>query len=79
MTSPKWGRERESLQFNYPRFRRRIISLTISDSSTSPRPPPIPEQSEQPDIPKPEAAREQKITPFDVEGEVDAEGRNLGM
>jgi tryptophanyl-tRNA synthetase len=51
-----------------------------SDSGSISRPPPIPEASEQQEKAKPvEAAREQKITPFDVAGEVDAAGKDLGM
>lgn len=50
------------------------------DSASISRPPPILEASEQPEKAKPvEAAREQKITPFDVAGEVDAAGKDLGM
>ena len=47
--------------------------LTRSDPVPPSRPPVIAETTE------PGLAREQKITPFDVEGGVDAEGRSLGM
>jgi tryptophanyl-tRNA synthetase len=53
-----------------------------SDPASVTRPAPIPEQAEQTEQAdaKPAAsAREQKITPFDVEGEVDASGKNIGM
>ena len=41
------------------------------------RPPPIPETKETAQTDS--VAKEQKITPFDVEGGVDAEGKSLGM
>ena len=44
------------------------------DAGSMLRPSPIAEGSE-----STTAAREQKITPFDVEGAVDAEGKDLGM
>ena len=51
--------------------------MWLRDTSLPSRPPPIAEGHE------PSAtgaiAREQKITPFDVEGGVDEQGRSLGM
>jgi len=42
------------------------------------RPPTIPEKKETAQTEQ-GVAKEQKITPFDVEGGVDAEGKSLGM
>ena len=53
----------------------RDLMYLSSDVSSVPRTPAIPESLE----PIQGGAREQKITPFDVEGGVDEEGKSLGM
>ncbi len=53
------------------------IKLTGRDAAMSPRVPAIAEAREPSSSGG--VAREQKITPFDVEGGVDDQGRSLGM
>jgi hypothetical protein len=66
--------------------------LTRSDATTIMRSPTIPEESTMPAIPTSlpststaqgqtagDKVKEQKITPFDVEGGVDADGKEMAM
>lgn len=55
------------------------LKLIDRDATMSPRPAAIAEGFEPTSISGQSVAKEQKITPFDVEGGVDAEGRSLGM
>lgn len=52
--------------------------LRRSDAGSM-KPPPVPPKDAQPTTATKGVAKEQKITPFDVEGGVDAEGKATGM